>query len=89
MMRASRVMLWILVLGAVLRFYGLGSESLWLDEATTARRAGISYGELFTDAGNGTQMPLYFWVSKGWCNTMGQANLCFGSQRRYSEFLGF
>ncbi|MBU1919829.1 hypothetical protein KKG66_03215, partial [bacterium] len=67
-MKPSRLMLWILVLGALLRLYGLGTESLWLDEATTARRMGMTYGALFTDSGNGTQLPLYFWISKFWCS---------------------
>ncbi len=71
MMRPSRMVLWIIVLGAALRIYGLSTESLWLDEATTARRVGMSYTELFSDAGNGTQLPLYFWVSKFWCNMAG------------------
>lgn len=71
MMRPSRLVLWIIVLGAVLRLYGLGSESLWLDEATTARRVGMAYGALFTDAGNGSQLPLYFWISKLWCGMAG------------------
>ena len=71
MMRPSRMVLWIILLGAVLRLYGLGSESLWLDEATTARRAGMSYTELFSDSGSGTQLPLYFWISKFWCDRAG------------------
>ncbi|MBU0692890.1 glycosyltransferase family 39 protein [bacterium] len=70
-MKPSRLMLWILVLGALLRLYGLGTESLWLDEATTARRMGMTYGALFTDSGNGTQLPLYFWISKFWCSLAG------------------
>jgi uncharacterized membrane protein len=65
------MVLWIILLGAVLRLYGLGSESLWLDEATTARRAGMSYTELFSDSGSGTQLPLYFWISKFWCDRAG------------------
>jgi len=71
MMRPSRMVLWIIVLGAALRLYGLGSESLWLDEASTARRVGMTYLALFSDAGNGTQLPLYFWVSKFWCDIAG------------------
>jgi 4-amino-4-deoxy-L-arabinose transferase-like glycosyltransferase len=61
----------ILLLGALLRIYSLGGESLWLDEATTVRRAAMSYSELRVDAGNGTQQPLYLWISKFWCGFAG------------------
>jgi mannosyltransferase len=71
MLRPSRMILWIIVLGAALRIYGLGTESLWLDEASTARRMGMSFADLSSDAGVGVHLPLYFWISEIWCGIAG------------------
>ncbi|MCJ7629227.1 MAG: glycosyltransferase family 39 protein, partial [Longimicrobiales bacterium] len=60
-----------LMLGGALRVYGLGAENLWLDEVSTVRRMGLTFRELFFDIGSGTQLPLYFWISKAWCALAG------------------
>jgi 4-amino-4-deoxy-L-arabinose transferase-like glycosyltransferase len=51
----------ILLLAALLRFYGLGTESLWLDEGVTIRLTSLPY---LCVAENGTQGPLFLLVTK-------------------------
>jgi len=71
MTKAGRLLASSLLLGTALRVVGLGVESLWLDEAFTARRAPLTYADLFFDTGSGSQVPLYFWISKAWCGIAG------------------
>jgi uncharacterized membrane protein len=46
----------ILLLAAILRFYGLAAESLWLDEGVTIRLTSLPYDRVLED---GTQGPLF------------------------------
>ncbi len=71
MSRPANSVLFSLLLGGALRLYGLGSESLWLDEANTARRLGLTFKELFFDTGSASQLPLYYWMTKAWCTLAG------------------
>jgi len=71
MTKVGRFLTSSLLLGTALRVVGLGAESLWLDEASTARRAALTYAELFFDTRNGSQLPLYFWISKAWSGIAG------------------
>jgi mannosyltransferase len=64
-------LLWILLLAALLRFYGLADESLWLDEAISANRIENTYPELLTDFDSHRQGPLYTLVTKAWCDEFG------------------
>jgi mannosyltransferase len=66
-----RYLLAILLLAALLRLYGLGDESLWLDEGATARRTTESYPRLVAEFQHQAQTPLYFVIEKAWCNTFG------------------
>ncbi|MBT8396039.1 MAG: hypothetical protein HKO65_11740 [Gemmatimonadetes bacterium] len=75
MFSPRRIMVFSLVLGGALRSYGLGSESLWVDESSTARRMGLSFVELFFDMGSSSQTPLYFWISKAWCTLAGMGEI--------------
>jgi mannosyltransferase len=70
-MRAYRILLLILLLATVLRLWGLGSESLWLDEALTARHMETSYVQLVHDFLGNTQTILYYLGEKAWCMAFG------------------
>jgi mannosyltransferase len=63
--------LWIVLCGALLRLYGLGEESLWLDEALTNQRIAHGYKTLLTDWDSERQGPLYAVIEKTWCDLFG------------------
>ncbi|PKL58191.1 MAG: glycosyl transferase, partial [Methanomicrobiales archaeon HGW-Methanomicrobiales-5] len=53
-------------IGAILRFYGLGTNSLWLDEASTlafARQSLIGIWE--STVGGEFNPPLFYWLEHG------------------------
>ncbi len=56
----------LLVLAIVTRFYGLGLESLWLDEATTYHRSLLPFDELVADAKVNHHNPAYFLLMSLW-----------------------
>lgn len=65
----------ITVLGAVLRFYHLGFQSLWMDEAYSVFVAGHSPGDIFTLQVHDSSPPLYYLMLHLWVKLWG-----------YSEF---
>jgi uncharacterized membrane protein len=71
MPNSARIIFAILLLSAVLRLYGLSSESLWLDEGHTARRATDSLYQLMVESTYQTETPLYFVMEKIWCAVFG------------------
>ncbi len=56
----------LVVVAAVTRFYRLGEESLWLDEATTFHRSKLPLGELVEDAKKAYHNPTYFILIHYW-----------------------
>jgi len=56
----------VLILAAGTRFYGLGLESLWLDEAATYHRAMMPLSELVADAKVNHHNPAYFLMMSLW-----------------------
>ncbi|MCL4305570.1 glycosyltransferase family 39 protein [bacterium] len=62
----SRWIWLIALLGFALRIYGLGDESFWLDEVTTANRVYEPLGQLLFGWDSETQGPLYYVFIKGW-----------------------
>lgn len=59
-------LLGLTVIGALLRFYNLAGNSLWLDEATTLSFAGQSLlGIWETTAGGEFNPPLFYWLEHG------------------------
>jgi len=52
-------LLLIVLLGATLRFYDLGSESLWLDEALSWQQASLPVAELMRSIAADVHPPLY------------------------------
>jgi mannosyltransferase len=63
----------VLLLAAVLRFYGLGDENLWLDEALSWGQATMSYGEMMQSVMLDVHPPLYFNVLYTSVNTLGDS----------------
>src|SRR2546430_13353950 len=55
----------IVLLGAVLRFYGLDREPLWSDEAATLRYAEMPQAWLWRDSFD-TSPPLYYSLQRIW-----------------------
>ncbi|MBV9249670.1 MAG: glycosyltransferase family 39 protein [Acetobacteraceae bacterium] len=55
----------IVLLGAGLRFYGIGREALWMDEATTVRCADLTLSEIWGQPCDDNP-PLYFALQKAW-----------------------
>lgn len=55
-----------LVLAIGTRFYQLGTESLWLDEAITFHRSRLPFGELIADAWKTYHNPAYFLLIHFW-----------------------
>lgn len=62
----SRWLWLILLLGSALRLFGLGQESLWLDEVITADRVHELLREILFGWDSETQGPLYYLWIKGW-----------------------
>jgi mannosyltransferase len=58
----------ILLVAAVLRFYQLGTESLWMDEAWSIRESGESISQIVAHS---NQPPLYFLILRFWIRLWG------------------
>src|SRR5262245_33395240 len=56
----------LLVIAALTRFYKLGDESFWLDEATTFERSRLPLPELVADAEKAYHNPTYFVLIHYW-----------------------
>lgn len=61
----------IVGLGAALRFYGLGRESIWIDEALSVRLASVPLGQLVAATGLDGHPPLYFLLLHAWMALFG------------------
>jgi 4-amino-4-deoxy-L-arabinose transferase-like glycosyltransferase len=69
----SRLLLLMLVLSALgLRVHRLGAQSLWYDEAVTARVASRGVAELTRWTAEDIQPPLYYYIEAGWTRLGGR-----------------
>ncbi len=75
----------IVLLATALRFYGLGSESLWRDEGTSIYLAGHSVSHILDDRANFAHGPLYFLTLRGWVLAFGNSEF---AARSLSAILG-
>ena len=67
-------LLGILALAASLRFVQLGHDSLWVDEAFSARIAGANFSDLFDQATSADPNPPLYWVLlHGWIAVFGDS----------------
>jgi 4-amino-4-deoxy-L-arabinose transferase-like glycosyltransferase len=70
----------VVLLGAALRFYDLGGESLWMDEAFTWLWAHQDHGALWGAAGRWeTNPPLYYSIQKVWRGLFGDSEAALRS----------
>jgi 4-amino-4-deoxy-L-arabinose transferase-like glycosyltransferase len=65
------LLLLILALAAGLRFYNLGSQSLWSDEGNSAALASRSLAQIAQDAAQDIHPPLYYWLLRLWTSVFG------------------
>src|SRR5438552_12186777 len=63
----------ILALAAILRFAGLGRESLWLDEGYSVRVASGPVASVLAGAGQDIHPPLYYLLLHGWMRLAGHS----------------
>ena len=64
--RYLQILIGLTFVGFILRFYNLGGNSLWLDEATTLTFARQSAGEIWASVAAGEfNPPLFYWLEHG------------------------
>ncbi len=66
----------ILCISLFLRFYDLGTESIWLDEAESIKESALSIQEI---ADHSNQPPLYFLLLRGWIHLFGTSEAAIRS----------
>ncbi|MGQ9608807.1 MAG: glycosyltransferase family 39 protein [bacterium] len=76
----------ILIIEALLRFYGLTHKSLWLDEANGIRIAEKSFSEIITELKNDVSPPLHYFLLHLWMKEFGKGEL---SVRIFVAIFGF
>jgi len=74
--QAAILLFLILVLGAFLRFYDLGAESIWLDEAFSIKESFLSIPDM---ANSSNQPPLFFLLLRGWISLFGTGEIAIRS----------
>jgi mannosyltransferase len=61
--RYAQILVSLIISGVILRFYNLGYNSLWLDEAVTYDTSIKSFGEIWTIISSGDfNPPLFYWI---------------------------
>jgi uncharacterized membrane protein len=78
-------LLLIIFLGAVLRVYKLGSESIWLDEAFTIQTAHGSLPSIIEETSKDVHPPLYYFALHYWMQLFGESEF---STRLLSAIFG-
>jgi len=66
----------VLAISLFLRFYDLGTESIWLDEAESIRESALSPRGI---AEHANQPPLYFLLLRGWIHLFGTGEIALRS----------
>lgn len=65
-------LLLVILLGTALRFFHLGAQSLWYDEAFSLASADrLSLGQLLTNQGGDIHPPLYYLLLRVWIRVIG------------------
>ena len=61
--RYAQILFFLTIMGMILRFYNLGYNSLWLDEAVTYETSIKAFGEIWTTISSGDfNPPLFYWI---------------------------
>jgi mannosyltransferase len=77
---AAWILAALLILGAVLRFATLGTQSYWFDEAQAAHEVGLSFGALISSlTTHETNPPLYFVLGWLWARLFGTGEVALRS----------
>lgn len=63
----------VILLGAFLRFYDIGGESYWLDEATMVRVAGSDFNTIAMQATQRGRPPVFVVMAHLWMNVFGSS----------------
>ena len=73
--RAGLFLLALVAGGGLLRFYRLGSNSLWIDEFATLQISSLPFSEIFRAnlSNNSFEPPLYFWLIHGIVRVLGSS----------------
>lgn len=69
----------IVALGAVLRFWNIGAQSLWFDEGYSAWVIGLSPGRIVEVIRNDASPPLYYLLVKLWSEAFGDSEAALRS----------
>ncbi|MEI2689680.1 MAG: glycosyltransferase family 39 protein [Anaerolineae bacterium] len=76
----TNTFLWLIVLlAAVLRFFRIGSQSLWADEGNSAAMAGRSLAEISVRAAADIHPPGYYWLLNLWSRIFGDSEAALRS----------
>ena len=76
----TTTLLWlILLLAAVLRFFRIGTQSLWADEGNSFAMAQRSLREITTRAAADIHPPLYYWLLSLWTKVFGNSEIALRS----------
>jgi mannosyltransferase len=70
----SLLVIGVVLLGAGLRFYGLGAESLWIDEGVSVNRAGFDATRIIRQAQADPTPPLYYLLLHYWVAVFGDSD---------------
>src|SRR5687767_2498520 len=65
----------VMLLGAVLRLYNLGTESYWLDEVSMLRVAGGTIDSIVLDTRENGRPPVYVLFAHFWIHIFGQSEV--------------
>ncbi len=76
---SSSALLLILLLAAALRFFRIGSQSLWADEGNSAAMAGRPLAEIAARAAADIHPPLYYWLLHFWVRLFGDSEAALRS----------
>ena len=68
-------LLWIVVVGATVRFATLGGQGFWIDEAATLYLIRLPLDTLLTGIENGNNPPLYYLLAKLWVALFGEGEV--------------
>jgi mannosyltransferase len=81
----SLLVVGVLLLAALLRFYALDGTSLWSDEGNTWALIQRSFGQIAQDAAADIHPPGYYWALKLWSNLFGVSVI---AMRAFSALIG-
>jgi mannosyltransferase len=82
---SRHALLWIVVVGAIVRFATLGVQGFWLDEGITLGQIGLGLSDLLSALENSNNPPLYYLLAKLWVGLFGDGEV---GLRSFSAVLG-